>query len=305
MTTRIGFSRGPVIGVLGVLVVGVAVAAQNLSIASAVTTTVGGVFRPDAVNSCVPGATASLELFQTAREDKTSYAVPADGVITSWSFHGTGIQPGVATLRVYRHARSGGADEFTPVAQDGEVRLLFGDQLFTFPTRISVNAGDIIGLRANTPGGICASTGGGGDTYRSLTTATPTPIGTAASYAETSGLKIDVAADVEPDTDADGYGDETQDACPRLASTHAPCPPATKITRKPANPTRHRTARFRFTSGVPVATFQCKLGTHPFKACTSPHQVRVRPGRHMFRVRAQVGDAIDPTPARYRWRVRR
>jgi hypothetical protein len=31
---------------------------------------------------------------------------------------------------------------------------------------------------------------------------------------------------VEPDADNDGYGDETQDACPSSASTNGPCPPA-------------------------------------------------------------------------------
>lgn len=303
---RMTVGRGRVAGLASVLVVGVAIAMQNLPVASALTTAVGEVFKPDAANSCVPGfGNTSLELFQTAREDGTSYAVPTAGVITSWSFHGTGSQPGIVTLRVYRHTASGGVDQFTPVAEDGDARNLLGDQLFTFPTRVPVSAGDIIGLRAQTPGGICASTGGTGDTYRSLGTASATPIGASASYPETSGLKIDVAAGVEADVDGDGFGDDTQDACPRLASTQGPCPPATRITHKPANPTRHRTARFRFISDVPTATFQCKLGTHRYKACTSPHVITVRPGRHTFKVRAKLGNAIDPTPSTYRWRVRR
>jgi hypothetical protein len=61
----------------------------------------------------------------------------------------------------------------------------------------------------------------------------------------------------------------------------------------------------QFISDVPTATFQCKLGTHRYKACTSPHVITVRPGRHAFKVRAKLGNAIDPTPAAYRWRVRR
>jgi hypothetical protein len=288
-------------------VVGLAVAAQNLPAASALTATIGDVFAPDAVDTCVPpGPNGNLELFQTARADKTSYAVPEDGVITSWRFHGSGFQASFVTLRIYRAGRSGGVDQFTPVAEDGEPRLLVGDQVFVFPTRLSVNAGDIIGLRATTPGGICASAGGAGDTYRSLATSPgPNPIDTEATYAELSGLKIDVGAKVEPDADGDGFGDETQDACPRLASTQAPCPPATRITTKPASSTRHRTARFTFTSDVASATFQCKLGTRPFRACTSPNRFTVRPGRHTFKVRAKLGNDIDPTPAVYRWRVRR
>jgi Ca2+-binding RTX toxin-like protein len=39
-----------------------------------------------------------------------------------------------------------------------------------------------------------------------------------------SGFRIDIAAKVEPDSDRDGFGDETQDQCPTNATVQGPCP---------------------------------------------------------------------------------
>jgi hypothetical protein len=301
------------LSVLGGLAAGATLLAQLA--ASAVTTTVGQTFVPDAADSCTPRhADTSLELFQTARADGTSYAVPHDGVITSWSFHGSDAQDTFVTMRVYRPEPAGtpdgGPDQFMPVGDGGPVAPHNGDQELVTRTRVPVKSGDIIGLLgtqfAGLPAGRCASTGGTGDTYRFLQGTVPTDVGVVTNYVETSGLKIDVSAVVEPDVDGDGFGDDTQDACPRLASTQDACPiPNTKITKHPVSPTHNRTARFRFTSDVAGATFRCKLDAHPYKSCTSPHLVDVRPGRHTFQVRAHANQATDATAAKIRWRVLR
>jgi hypothetical protein len=49
--------------------------------------------------------------------------------------------------------------------------------------------------------------------------------------------QVPVVARIEPDVDGDGYGDETQDACPQSASVHLSCPVAslsfsTKVKKK-------------------------------------------------------------------------
>jgi hypothetical protein len=270
---------------------------------------VGEAFPPDALNSCIPAdpLNTSLELFQTSRADGIGYVVPRDGVITSWSFHGSGLQGSQVTLRVYRPEPP---DQFVPVGDGGPVQALSGDRLFVTGTRLPVEAGEIIGLRSEkvggVSGGICASAGGNGDTYRFLAGTAPTDLGAAANYSEASGLKLDISAEVEHDVDGDGYGDESQDACPRLSSTQDACPiPNTTITSHPASRTRHRTARFRFASDVAGATFQCRLDDNLPHRCTSPVTVKVKPGRHTFRVIAHGNQASDPTPASYRWRVRR
>jgi len=299
-----------VIGVAGTAALGVGVMV-HAALASPVTVTVGQTFVPDAVDSCIPADfnDTSLELFQTAREDGTSYVVPGDGVITSWSFQGTFLQGSQVTLRVYRPQPTA-TDRFAPVGDGGPVTNLAGDHLTVTLTRIPVEAGDIIGLRSGVINGVaagrCASVGSAADTYRMLAGTAPTGVGVAATYTGISGLKLDVSARVEPDVDHDGYGDESQDACPRLASTQQPCPvPDTTITHQPDGSTRSRTARFRFTSTVSGATYQCRLGSHlPFR-CTSPLVLKVRPGRHVLHVAAHANQASDPTPAKARWRVRR
>jgi hypothetical protein len=312
--TRVLGGRSRRLAAVGGIGVGVALTAQ-LS-ATAVTTSVGQTLKPDAANSCIPAGplNTSLELFQTSRADGTSYVIPGDGVITSWSFQGSDVQGSQVTLRVFRAQPTGtpdaGPDRFAPVGDGGPIQVVGDNQEFVFPARLSVKAGDVVGLRSEKIGlrfaGTCAATGGIGDTYRLLAGTAPTGVGVFASYAETSGLKIDVAAKVEQDVDGDGYGDDTQDACPRLRSTQKACPiPKTTITRRPPSPTRHHTARLRFTSNVAGATFRCKLDAHRYKSCTSPHVFTVRPGRHTFLVRAHANRATDPTPARARWRVTR
>jgi hypothetical protein len=65
-------------------------------------------------------------------------------------------------------------------------------------------------------------------------------------------------------------------------------------------------ALFSFGSSEVRSRLECRLDRRPYRACVSPYRREVvRPGRHVFRVRAI--DALglaDPTPATYRWRVR-
>jgi hypothetical protein len=51
------------------------------------------------------------------------------------------------------------------------------------------------------------------------------PPGSTASFEEVAPAKIPLAAVIEPDADNDGFGDETQDACPQSAALQTPCPP--------------------------------------------------------------------------------
>jgi hypothetical protein len=68
--------------------------------------------------------------------------------------------------------------------------------------------------------------------YRSIegatlrTIASPPPPGGMGDGTGSPNLLLAVAADVETDADRDGFGDESQDACPTDATTQGPCPPA-------------------------------------------------------------------------------
>jgi hypothetical protein len=81
--------------------------------------------------------------------------------------------------------------------------------------------------------------------------------------------------------------------------------PDTVISKGPAAKTRRRQASFQFSSSDPSATFECSLDGRGFQACVSPRILRVKRGRHLFKVRAVDADGTDPTPARYSWKVKR
>jgi hypothetical protein len=81
-------------------------------------------------------------------------------------------------------------------------------------------------------------------------------------------------------------------------------PPQTRIAGKPAKVTTDRTPTFRFRSNRRGATFLCKIDKRRYRRCRSPLTLgRLKPGRHVFRVKARAGGKTDPTPAIYRFKV--
>ena len=80
--------------------------------------------------------------------------------------------------------------------------------------------------------------------------------------------------------------------------------PQTGFTKRPRNRTRRRSSVFRFGSSEAGSSFECKLDRRPFRSCRSPKHVKVRPGKHAFRVRAiDVAGNADTSPAVDRWTV--
>ena len=81
--------------------------------------------------------------------------------------------------------------------------------------------------------------------------------------------------------------------------------PNTSITSGPGSSTWSSTATFRFSSSQSGSTFECKLDSGSWSACTSPKSYSVSRGTHTFSVRAKdAAGNIDPTPATYTWRRR-
>ncbi len=80
--------------------------------------------------------------------------------------------------------------------------------------------------------------------------------------------------------------------------------PQTRLHGHPSKRTRNATARFTFASSVRGAHFLCKLDSGKYRSCRSPRVYRrLKPGKHVFRVKAVDSDRADPTPATFRWRV--
>jgi hypothetical protein len=242
----------------------------------------------------------------------SGYTVPADGVITSWSVYAP-AGTSSARFKVVRRVGVGiyslvGESPLTPMAPSALNRN---------PTRISVQAGDRIGVFGVICVGMAPSA-----TYESGRITGDAPSG-ASSYFLEDGIAVGIAAELEPDADGDGYGDETQDSCPTDPATQAGCPappdgeapdgeaPAVEITKGPQNKVDRSSVRFAFASDDPSATFECKLkgpdlprGTKRFSECASPRRYRrLDPGRFKFQVRATDAAGNVGNAARDRFRV--
>src|SRR5262245_5685690 len=136
-----------------------------------------------------------------------SYAAPISGVITSWSYQADATPPSQLRLKV---ARLVSVNDFLVVGQS-DLEMPAASAPNTFSTRISAQAGDVIGLFQTQPPatsrkcGITSQTGfldhlvPGTDVQPSLMPVTFNP---------GSDFKLDIAAAIEPDADQDGFGDE-------------------------------------------------------------------------------------------------
>jgi hypothetical protein len=81
--------------------------------------------------------------------------------------------------------------------------------------------------------------------------------------------------------------------------------PNTRIAKGPARSSYETKAKFRFASTEAQSSFQCKLDKRKWTGCRNPAKRTVKPGKHVFKVRAidRFGN-VDPTPARFGWGVK-
>jgi hypothetical protein len=206
--------RAAVVGVsLGVVLALPAVASAA--------TTLGETFEPFSGGTCQGNPTAELEMLQTGRYSGPSYQAPSAGVLTSWSFQ-AGPELSHLTLRLFRPTSN--VHEYFVVADDGGLKLMTGGSgLNTFPIRIPVARGDIVGIHSDS--GSCGNNTShtGSDTWDERENGV-TPVGSTGAFTPRDALILDISAQLEPDADRDGYGDETQDKCPSDPATQATCP---------------------------------------------------------------------------------
>jgi hypothetical protein len=218
---------------------------------------------------------------------------------------------GAAALKV---ARLGPAGTYT-ITGSAQPEPLVANRLNSFRTRVPVQAGDVIALflpEAGGTGGCQYPTGAGGDTVRFLGVSSPDPaVGTVIVTGSTSfGSHVNVSARIEPDTDGDGYGDLTQDACPALKNTHDDClAPNTFLKKAPKRLVAHgKTAKAKvaFFASEDGSTFTCSVDKATAKTCTSPLKAKLKPGKHTVTITAtdKVGN-VDPTPLTVKIKVRK
>jgi hypothetical protein len=165
------------------------------------------------------GGAASCDVLPLS-EVGASVAAPSDGVVVRWRVKDAS---GPMALRVAQPF--GGGYLFV---SSGAPEIPADTGLDTFVARQPIKAGDFVGVELKS-----ATATFGLDPVGMAPSGTSTSVfagpivdGTAATPASTQDkARVYVNADVEPDADHDGFGDETQDQCPSDASTAGACPP--------------------------------------------------------------------------------
>jgi hypothetical protein len=265
--------------------------------------TVGQTFAP--TKSVCSGSATFVQETTPAGE----YTIPFAGVITSWSYQAGSTPPTQLKLKI---TRRNFFLNYTIVAESAVQTGLTPNALDTFPTRIPVQAGDRLGLFAAIVAD-CVNGNPGGNPASGYTAAEHSgddPVGSTHNYASDSNERLDVSAVLEPDADNDGFGDETQDACPGDAAVQGDCkPPDTTITNAPEDKVKTKKKRAKVTfefSADEAATFECALDGAAFGPCSSPDTFTVKKGEHSFQVRAvDAAGNVDASPASDSWKVKR
>jgi hypothetical protein len=142
------------------------------------------------------------------------------GVVTGWAVENGGFNGVAEKLKVFKPVGA----EFEVVTETAAEQVPKATRS-VFPTRISVPAGVQFG--AFSSGGVPVCIGDPSAANKYSTFGGDVAIGNKAKPTFTEGnATVALAVRVEPDADGDGFGDESQDACPTNATTQGTCPPA-------------------------------------------------------------------------------
>jgi hypothetical protein len=273
-------------------------------------------------------------IFTTSVLPGAELTSPIDGVIVRWRVrrgNGPGaLGPDKISLRVLKPTSI--ADRYTAEGTSSAHEVKFFTEepkvkIWTFPTQLPIEAGETIGL--GTTAGEAPIREVIGAAY--LLRVNPLADGKSATFEEgvSTDAYVEVNADVEPDCDEDGLGDETQDpsipqtaACgfvpPPAPAVGPPAPapsPDTRIGKGPKKKIvlahgKRATVRFTFSSTEPGASFECRLDRGRYRSCSSPqlYLVKATAGfrKHTFAVRARnSAGTVDPTPATRSFKLKR
>ena len=225
--------------------------------------------------------------------------VPFDGVITSVSSFANS-QPTASFQAVF--LRETGNPGMLDLLQRSPVLTLAPGRLNSFPVRIPVQAGEVLGMRTVTGGARCLESGTATDsTLIGLSSDGDT---TFVPIVDNANVVTDISAVWEPDQDGDGYGDVSQDGCPSLAAVHDPCPaPVVTVTKKPTKRTHAHRVKVKFRADVVGSTFACSIDGRAFKSCHSPFKGRFVPGTHTVRVMATSPVGVGGQPVTVQFKV--
>jgi hypothetical protein len=147
-----------------------------------------------------------------------SPTITAPGVVTKWKVAFGDITARLVTLKVFNKF----ANEYEAIAA-GATETVANKQTKEFAARIPVPAGAYFGLASSDGAPYCAVGGVSGDSV--VFVGPDPPVGARANGVAGGTLYLlPLLVTVEPDADGDGFGDETQDACPSNPMTQGTCP---------------------------------------------------------------------------------
>jgi hypothetical protein len=156
-----------------------------------------------------------MDVLQTA--GPAAVGAPIGGVVVRLRYRAATSDP--LTLQVL-HPVSGGA--YQVAGEDTSGSLTAAGGVTTMPVRLPIAAGDRIGVRS--PGDLSAVAARPAPLGEHVALLDPVPpVGSTATPGSNADFELLAQADVEPDADADGYGDVSQDTCPFDAARHAGC----------------------------------------------------------------------------------
>jgi hypothetical protein len=153
----------------------------------------------------------------------STYSPTASGVITSWSSFAAAT-PNTHLVLLVLKPNPAGSTHFIATQEDQSRTLTQAGALNTFSgIHLPIQAGEQLGLFLPSGDADCFIDAPPDDGL--FFTGGQAPLNTDANFtgANTNRL-LNASAVVEPDADRDGFGDETQDACPSLASAQGACP---------------------------------------------------------------------------------
>jgi hypothetical protein len=174
--------------------------------------------------SCIDG-TGQV---QTSTAGPPTYTIPSGGVITS--FTAAFDPPSAGTVLLILQPVSGTTYKVVAKAPGN----FAGSGLATIPAQIPVQAGQVIGNY----GDVCAFTGPTGDVFHTFSGSEPV-VGADQSFPiPHTQVRTNLSANLEPDCDSDGFGDETQD--PDISSCSPSPSPRRPTAPSPSTPARTR-----------------------------------------------------------------
>jgi hypothetical protein len=144
---------------------------------------------------------------------------PVSGVVTKFRIRSQ--SPDQVTFRIARLIEQGTDRLATSVGSGPSVTLKGDSSIEQFGAQISIQAGDYVALDSAATGALHG--GSGGTRQYQYSPPLVTGEGPRAST-DTEDEELLLQAVIEPDSDKDGFGDETQDRCPTDPSTAGACP---------------------------------------------------------------------------------